>query len=196
MTLSSEQILWRQGQPADRVVILCGAAAIVSTCTPGGDRRVMELMTRGSVLGLGDALSGRSRCCEAEVVIPGPCLVFTGDQLRYKVRQGGAAALAVAGLMSTVARQSGGRVAELGYGSVAARLARVVLRLCNEHGALGARGTVVPIRISRARLALVLGCRPETLCRALQDPLLSRTLTVEADFIVVPDMAQLTRLAT
>jgi CRP/FNR family transcriptional regulator len=59
------------------------------------------------------------------------------------------------------------RLDDIGHGQVENRLARVLLRIGDEVGLKDARGTFVPLRLSRGDLADMVGCRVETTIRVM-----------------------------
>ncbi len=180
--------LWSQGDAADRVLLVTKGAATVSVFTPGGEQHVLSLATRCATIGLDEAIHGGRRQTEVEAIMPSAAMVVRAEGLRSALHAGGEYAVALAGLAARSARRCVRRIQEVGYGTVEQRLARVLVNLAEEHGLPDARGTLVPIPLSRTRLAVLIGCRVETLVRTLKAPRTRDAFTFLREGVLVHDL--------
>lgn len=189
------QRLWSQGDIADSAVVVCSGALCVSSTTAEGQEQVVSLATRGFPLGFEDVLEGARRVTAVDVLMAGTVIVLQREQIQETLEGGGAAAVRFASIAARSARLLARRVRELGYGTVEQRLARLLLHLCEDAGIPDARGVLVPVQMSRTRLALALGCRAETLVRTLNAGPFAAAVQVQREGIRVPDVEALRRLS-
>ncbi len=194
--LRTGERVWTMGDRADGALIVCRGAVTVSSFTPSGQEQVGCVGSRGMAIGLDEVIDGGARRTEVEVVMAGHGLYLSEATLLELLDGGGAPALTVAQLAVRRVRAMGRRVAELGYGTVEQRIGRLIVRMCDESGLADERGVFLPLQISRVRLAVILGCRTETLVRVLKMPALQEILTFTREGILVRDMGALRMLAS
>jgi CRP/FNR family transcriptional regulator len=80
-------------------------------------------------------------------------------------------------------RQFRGRIEQLSYKSAAARVARALVDLADEHGVQDSRGTVIAFKLSQRDLASLVGLTRETVNMVLHD--LQQSGSIEADRRVI-----------
>lgn len=159
--------LWRQGDPARFLVSLCTGVLKVTREWPDGREAVLDLSFRGHMLGELAAQEGALQ--------PGTCTALSsGRGIRVPaetVRRLMKADPSLAQTLLTVAlrRQAAfsRRLDEMAHGPVENRLARVLTRIGEQVGLQDARGTFVPVKLSRGDLADMVGCRVETTIRVM-----------------------------
>lgn len=190
------QKLWEQGDTSDCAVIVCAGAVCVTSTTPEGQEQVVCLATRGFTLGFDEVLDGSRRVTGVEVLMAGSVIVLQRARIEETLHRGGPNALRFASLAARGSRLLARRVRELSYGTVEQRLARLLLHLCEDAGISDARGMLVPVQMSRTRLALALGCRSETLVRTINAPPFADAVQFEREGIRVPDVEALRRLSS
>ncbi len=161
------QVLWKEGDPADGLFIVC-AGAVKNVQSLGNEREVIwNVATKGEVLGEESATSGmrRSLTCQAISKVRG----FWVD-----TRYARALLRRQPDLMQFLLQTSCERADllvqrhdELTRGNVESRVARVFLRLTAKLGLPDARGFFLPLKLNRAELASMVGCREETVIRVM-----------------------------
>ncbi len=161
--------LWSVGEAADSVIVLC--TGVVKLSRPGADGRdnLLDLVFRGGIVGEEAARPAdvALRYATATALSSGRAMRLSSERLRALVSQDPA-------LLMTLYEQSCRRMMsftqrldDIGHGQVENRLARVLLRIGDEVGLKDARGTFVPLRLSRGDLADMVGCRVETTIRVM-----------------------------
>ncbi len=187
--------MWQAGDADDWVFVLCQGLAMSSYLDPSGEQRVVQLHTRGSVLGLLEPFDGRPRAFDVDILVSGWGMKVPRATVRSALESGGAGAMGVVKLMVHLLHSSNRRVAELGYGSVEQRVARILVRLVENYALEDARGLLVPVALSKTHLAQLVGCRLETLVRTLKQPEVLAAVSFQREGFVVLDAPGLRRLA-
>lgn len=169
--------------------------AALSTYSAAGQQQIVGIASRGTVLGTTEGLVPARRDYDAEVMLGGTAMAVRLDAVRDVVEGGGRGAVAFAGLALRCTISLARRVREVGYGTVEQRLARLMLHFVDTEGLADARGVLIPMPISRTRLAALLGCRLETLVRVLRREDVNEMIAVVKEGILILDVARLTDLA-
>lgn len=168
------ELLWREGDVAHELVAVCTGHLLV---TLGRDARkdpLVDLVARGGMLGFA-AVETRGRRLHTVVAgSAGRAMRLDADDAQRLLRRDASAARAcVYGQLCAMRRMSEWRkIRETG--SAAQRIASAVLHLADHLGLNDARGTFVPIHLTRSELGRLVGCRDETV---------TRRFTAWADFV-------------
>ena len=159
--------LWEQGKPASSLLFLVSGAAKIIREWPTGRHAVVDLVFRGDILG--------EASIREDGVYLGTCIALSSGR-GIRIPSATVRTLARTDptlmnlLLETALRHQESyarRLDEIALGSVTNRLARVIIRLGDEVGLPDARGTFVPVRLSRSDLADMVGCRVETTIRTM-----------------------------
>jgi CRP/FNR family cyclic AMP-dependent transcriptional regulator len=105
------------------------------------------------------------------------------DVLLQLARECPEVAFRILTIMGRRIRQFRGRIEQLSYKSAAARIARALLDLAEEHGVQDSQGTVIAFKLSQADLAQLVGLTRETVNVVLHQ--LQKKGAVEADRRVI-----------
>ena len=164
---SKGETLWSQDTAATHLVVVRTGGIKLVRAWDGGRAPVMSLVFRGGVAGEMAALPGALYADTAVALTSGKGVRISMEELAVLVAE--QPALAGMLLRTSLERQHefAHRLEELGHGSVEGRLARVLLRIGDRVGLRDARGTFVPIKLSRNDLAEMVGCRVETAIRVM-----------------------------
>ena len=185
------EVLWRAGQRADRLIGLCTGA--VKLVDEWGDGRapILDLVFRGGLAGEAAAVAGGVRSCTAVALTSGKGVAIPAARLELLLAQ--QPDLSEIVLRSTLRRQRTfvQRLDELQQGAVEDRLARVLLRLGDRVGLRDARGTFLPVRLSRGDLAELVGCRVETAIRVMTRWQRQGVVETQREGIVLMDLDRL-----
>ncbi len=84
--------------------------------------------------------------------------------------------------------------ADLEFAPVEARVARLMLRLCDTIGLPDARGTFIPLRLYKVQIARLTACRAETVIRLLKRWREREILLAQREGFVVPDRGRVSAL--
>jgi len=161
--------LWREGDPADRVVSIVTGLVEITRQSAAGDPATWALFGPREAIGLTAALEGAA--------YPADAIALTDEVTALEVRAAalldhmGAhpeVALAVNRALLDHTRALHQKIGVMTAGPVASRLATLLLELAARFGDEAADGTTrVPIALSRAQLAALVGARVETVIRTL-----------------------------
>lgn len=159
--------IWTQGDRADSLVVVCTGHFKLTRIWPGEREPIVGLVHRGQMVGEESALEGARRHTSCTALSRGRGLRVYEDELRALLRRNPRHYERLL-VMATARLQSfSQRMEELAEGSVEHRLARVLVHLSQEVGLPDARGTFLPLRLTRGDLADLVGCRVETTIRVM-----------------------------
>jgi CRP-like cAMP-binding protein len=161
-------VVIREGDPSDSVVVLRRGWVKVSATTENGFEVVLCVRGPGDVIGELAAIDPRgSRSGTAVAVETVECRVIGGDEFRTLVADHGVMGLALLRLLIGRLRDADRRRVEFGGYSTARRLARVLVELVTEHGRPGPDGVELGIALSQEELAGLTASSRESVARAL-----------------------------
>lgn len=189
-TFAAGDTLWSAGRPPQALCLLCRGVVAFQKPIQG---TLLGLAVHGSVLGLGDMLAVQAQhAADATFLVPGAAVLTPVSALTELVRGGGTIAVEALDLFRHPIEQGIVRANELGSGTVPERVARVLARLVAANAiARAGAPTFVPVPLTRAHLADLIGCRPETLIRALHAEPLSTVVRFQREGFFVLDEARL-----
>lgn len=159
--------LWRQGEPARFLVTLCTGVVKVTREWPDGREAVLDLAFRGDMIGELAAQEGAIQTGTCTALSSGRAIRVPAERLRRLLH---ADPMLSHTLLDVALRRQASfsrRLDEMAHGPVENRLARVLTRIGDQVGLKDARGTFVPVRLSRGDLADMVGCRVETTIRVM-----------------------------
>ena len=108
--------LFREGQPARRIFVLCEGRARLSVCSESGKRLTLRIASPGEVLGLSASLSGGAYEVTAETLDNGRVAVVKRKDLLQFLREHRDACLHVVHLLSRDLHTAYDRVRSIGLG--------------------------------------------------------------------------------
>ena len=187
-----EQV-WEEGTPVrGLVVVRCGALELQKR--HAGGVLSLDLVVRGEVAGTEALVSGAVYGCSAVGVGYGSG-VWIPEARLY------GAMLDTPDLGARIFREHLQRderiaqgFADLEFAPVEARVARLMVRLCDAIGLPDARGTFVPLRLYKVQIARLTACRPETVIRLMKRWGQDGLLHAQREGFVVPDRRALEAL--
>lgn len=159
--------LWRQGDPARSLLTLCTGVMKVTREWPDGREAVLGLAFRGDMIGELAAQEGAIQTGTCTALSSGRALRIPAETVQRLLKTD--VMLAKTLLDVALRRQASfsRRLDEMAHGPVENRLARVLTRIGDQVGLKDARGTFVPVKLSRGDLADMVGCRVETTIRVM-----------------------------
>jgi CRP-like cAMP-binding protein len=163
-------VLWQASEPAFWMGSVCvGLLEFTCPASPTNGL-ILDLAQRGQIFGIEAAIENMRR--------PTTCVALTsGRGIRLKAAPLRALRHGVNGseistlLLRAQTAQNvhhATRIRELSLGQVDQRLATVLLRLAGDLGLDDARGTFLPVRLTRSDLARFVSCREETITRLMR----------------------------
>jgi CRP/FNR family transcriptional regulator len=109
-------VLFREGQPAKGVFVLCEGRAKLSVCSESGKRLTLQIAVPGEVLGLSAALSGGPYEVSAELLDNAQVAMVKRKDLLAFLREHREACLHVVDLLSQDLHIAYDRVRSVGFG--------------------------------------------------------------------------------
>jgi CRP-like cAMP-binding protein len=190
-------VLWRAGDPATHFTLICAGLVKIVRGTPDAGEAIVGLF--GPRESIGDAAVLKRGRYPADAV--------TSSERAEVCRVDATPVLAAMGQRPEVARSMNQVLLEhthalqekiriMSAGSVPRRLATLLLHLADRFGdELSDGSTLIPVSLSRAELASLIGARPETTIRTLSRWRKAGEVMPSSDGFVVPDRARLEREA-
>lgn len=160
-------VIWNQGDSADHLMVVCSGHVKLTRSWLGERDPIMGLVHRSQLIGEEAALEGTRRPASAIALTRGKGLRLYRDELDAALLKDPKLYAVLLRMAVERVESFSRRVEELGEGSVEHRLARVFLRMGREVGLPDARGTFLPLRLTRGDLADLVGCRVETTIRVM-----------------------------
>lgn len=188
-------VLWEAGAPADRMVSVCTGALKLDRPWPGDRAPIVDLVFRGGLAGIEAAIEGSRTTIRAVALAPGKGVAVSAATLQRNLATD--PGLSVELLRASLDRRQRlvDRFDELGRGPVEGRIARALLRVGDIIGLADARGTFLPVALSRGDLAELVGCRSETAIRVMTRWQRADQVETHREGIVLKDIAALREFA-
>jgi CRP-like cAMP-binding protein len=161
------ETLWKQGDPAEWLLVVCTGTLKLARAWPGGRDAILDLAHRGHFAGVTAALPEGRHTSSATVLAAGKGIRVPRAKLRPILKQNPEIMAFLFELACNHMENFVQRIEEMAHGPVENRLARVILRIGDDVGLPDSRGLFVPVRLTRGDLAGMVGCRVETTIRVL-----------------------------
>lgn len=161
------ECLWKQGDPAEWMMVVCTGTLKLARAWPGGRDAILDLVHRGQLVGVSAALPEGHHTSTASVLAAGKGIRIARPKLRAILKQNPDVMAFLLELACNHMESFVQRIEEMAHGPVENRLARVLLRIGDDVGLPDSRGLFVPVRLTRGDLAGMVGCRVETTIRVL-----------------------------
>lgn len=193
---SRGDVVFAEGDPADRLYLVAAGRVKIFRVTPGGDELILCVFGAGDPLGAVAVYEGKPFPASAVALEPSTCLAI--DRAAFFALLECTPTL-VRGLLLDLTRrlvELTARLGDLTGGRVEQRLARFFLKLAGEVGRPGRDGIVIPMRFTRQELADLTGTTVETAIRILSRWGKQRLLRTEPTGFVVLDAEALGRLGS
>ncbi len=160
-------VLWREGDLAHELVAVCTGHLLVALGRDLREAPLIELVTRGGMVGFSAAEPHSRRIHTVVAGSAGKAMRLDADDLQGLLRRNKDAALALARaqLWAMRSQATWRRIRE--GGQAARRVASALLHLADELGLADARGTFVPLHLTRSELGRLIGCGDATVTRRI-----------------------------
>jgi CRP/FNR family cyclic AMP-dependent transcriptional regulator len=163
------QVLCRQGDRSDSLVILSSGWTKVVASAPDGGETVLAVRGPDELIGDLGAIDGRETPRSATVValqvVRGH--VLRGEEFRAFLANNGGTALALSQILAGRLRHADRRRVEFGTYDTAHRLALMLVELAAEHGRPCDEGVELTLPLSQDELAGLVAASRESVARAL-----------------------------
>lgn len=187
--------LWRQGDAARYLVTLCTGVMKVTREWPDGREAVLDLAFRGDMIGELAAQEGATQVGTCVALSSGRAIRVPAEKLRRLLKTDPALAQTLLDVALRRQASFSRRLDEMAHGPVENRLARVLTRIGDQVGLKDARGTFVPVKLSRGDLADMVGCRVETTIRVMTRWQREGVVETQREGLIIKDPAVLAEAA-
>ncbi len=188
------EILWREGDPADHLILVGSGAIKLVRPLIHGRPGILDLVARGDIVGEESAVYGGIYRNDCQAVVAGHGWRLESTELQRLARRDPALLGELLELSMMRAGRFSERLRDFLDGEVEQRLARVLLRLGKEQGMTDARGTFVPLPLTRKELSEMVGCRSETAIRTMSRWTRDDLVQVQKEGLVLRDLEALRKL--
>ncbi len=163
----SGDIIYYMEDPADALYFIRDGMVKISMYFPNGKEMILALLGQYDVFGELLLLPSERRPNQAEAVMDTTLIVLPENDFQRLLSQHTSIAMKFIQVMSTKLWQSQAWFAELGAFDAPGRLANLLLRLANEFGVEGEKGTIIDLNLTQQDLAKMIGATRETVSHCL-----------------------------
>ncbi len=160
-------IIYHMEDPADALYFIRDGMVKISMYFPNGKEMILALLGQYDIFGELLLLPSERRPNQAEAVMDTTLIVLPEDIFQNLLSQQPKIAMKFIKVMSTRLWQAQSWFAEVGAFDAPGRLANLLLRLANDFGAPGDRGTVIDLNLTQQDLAKMIGATRETVSHCL-----------------------------
>jgi CRP/FNR family cyclic AMP-dependent transcriptional regulator len=192
-------VLFREGQDAQGIFILCYGRAKLSTSPADGKTIILRIAEAGEVLGLNSAMASRPYDLTAKSMDPTQAnFISTGDFTHF-LSQHGEAAVRVAQQLSENYHSACQEIRQLGIsGSASEKMARLLLEWSAQHGGHGSKDADVRLTmdLTHEEIAQLIGASRETVTRTFGDFKRKKLIEVEGVTVILRNKNALEKMVT
>lgn len=164
---SAGEIIYHMEDPADAIYFIRDGMVKISMYFPNGKEMILALFGQYDIFGELLLLPSERRPNQAEAVMDTTLIVLPEKDFQLLLAQQPKIAMKFIQVMSTNLWQAQARFAEVGAFDAPGRLANLLLRLAQDFGYEGDRGTVIDLNLTQQDLAKMIGATRETVSHCL-----------------------------
>ncbi len=161
------EIVYHMEDPADALYFIRDGMVKISMYFPNGKEMILGLLGQYDIFGELLLLESERRPNQAEAVVDTTLIVMPEEDFQRLLAQYPKIAMKFIQVMSTRLWQAQQWQAEVGAFDAPGRLANLLLRLANDFGVTGDRGTVIDLNLTQQDLAKMIGATRETVSHCL-----------------------------
>jgi CRP-like cAMP-binding protein len=163
------QRIYQPGDPSDHFFLVKAGVIKISAVCPDEREVILAFRHPGDVFGELALLDESPRDHLARAHEDSLICALNRDVILRLARESPEVGFRILTMMGRRIRQFRSRIEQLSFKSAAARVARALIDLADEHGVQDARGTVIAFRLSQRDLATLVGLTRETVNMVLHD---------------------------
>jgi CRP/FNR family transcriptional regulator, cyclic AMP receptor protein len=164
---SAGEIIYHMEDPADALYFVREGMVKISMYFPNGKEMILGLLGQYDIFGELLLLESERRPNQAEAVVDTTLIVMPEGDFQRLLQQQPRIAMKFIKVMSTRLWQAQQWQAEVGAFDAPGRLANLLVRLANDFGVEGERGTVIDLNLTQQDLAKMIGATRETVSHCL-----------------------------
>jgi len=161
------QIIFHHGDPGGLLYIISKGKVKISHSTPDGQEALLAILGAGDFFGELALLDNSPRSATAEALAPTETLTLHRDQFRHFLGENPDFAMHVLQTMAEHIRRLNSQLSDIFFLDLPGRLARTLLRLCDQHGRQTEEGIVIELALTQTDLAEMVGATRVSINKAL-----------------------------
>jgi CRP/FNR family transcriptional regulator, cyclic AMP receptor protein len=193
MRLGRGQILYTP-EHASRTLYFLLEGRVRVYKTLGEQQQTLDVLADGTMFGEA-ALTGRPQGTYAQALEPSWIAMVSLHTLERLARGNPEVGLRMAALLAERLHRYASQMADIALKEVSARLASLILRLCESEGVVTTEGYMIPTRYTQEQLAAMIGARRVAVTRAFNRLRDMGAVELRRRTIYVRDMEALKRVA-
>lgn len=190
-----DQFLWYQGDPGDRLVVVASGLVKVVVHSEAGDQVVLAALGPPEVLGELALIDEGPRSASVVAAEETTVLMIQRAMLLDLMRHHHFLLEAMLRSIGALLRRLTEQTADLVFLDLGGRIAKLLLRLSDEHGRWDNGTIVLDLRLSQTDLAQMVGASRPAVNRILQSLASRGIITIDGHLIAVHDPTTLKRRA-
>lgn len=164
----ARQVLFREGEKGDQLLVLLEGRVKVSLTSPDGKEAILSILEPGQLIGEMSLLDGGSRSATVTTLDACRFLVVRRQDFIGFLEHSPHVALALLQALSMRLRATNDMVGNLSFLNLPARLARVLLNLGQQYGKSSPDGVVIGLKLSQEELGNLVGVSRESVNRQVR----------------------------
>jgi CRP-like cAMP-binding protein len=190
-----DQYLWYQGDPGDRLIVVVGGLVKVVVHSEAGDQIVLAALGPPEVLGELALIDEGPRSASVIAAEETTVLMIQRSVLLRLMRQDTALLEAMLRSIGALLRRLTEQTADLVFLDLGGRVAKLLLRLGDEHGRWVDGSTILDLRLNQTDLAQMVGASRPAVNRTLQSLAARGFVSIDGHTILIHDQTALKRRA-
>ena len=151
------EVICRQGERADALIVVLSGVIEVSTTAPSGNRHILTHLQTGRLINVVPLLDGEPTMYDAHAHQPTSVLYVPASVFQAAIEAERPLADDIMQLLSFRTRVLAGRVADDALMPLSARCAKMLLVLMEHHGVPQENGILIDLKLSQEELSQMLG---------------------------------------
>jgi CRP/FNR family transcriptional regulator, cyclic AMP receptor protein len=186
--------IFAKGDPGNSMMAVLKGRVMISAPSPDGRQVVLTVMRDGEVFGEIALLDGKERTADATAMADCELLVVPRRSVLALLEHRPDLCVSLLIVLCERLRRTNEQVEDLAFLDLAARIAKVLVRLAEENGEGRSPARPVGVKISQRALGELVGGSRESVNKHLQDWKRSGIIAIEKGTIVINDLEALAAL--
>jgi CRP/FNR family cyclic AMP-dependent transcriptional regulator len=194
-TYRRDQFLWYQGDLGDYLVVILQGLVKVTVTSPRGDEMLLVTLGPSDVVGELSVIDGGVRSASVVALKPTTGIVIGRKPLIALMQRRPELLDVFLRSMGALVRRLTERATDLVFLDLAARVAKLLLRVAEERGGEQRQGVPVDLGLTQSELAQMVGASRPAVNRVLQTLAARGSISIDGRKIIVQDSSALHRRA-
>jgi len=188
------RVIYMPGDPGDSVFFVNGGRVKISRVTPDGKELTLAYRGPGEVFGELCVGDGRHREEMAEAMENALVTQIPRERFERLIASDAGLGFSMTKILCRRRAESERKMEDLLFKDVNAKLAELLLHLCDNYGVDDARGTLVAVKITHQEMANLIGSTRETVSLTLSQFKRKKLITTEGRKVIIVDREGLSAL--